>query len=357
MGPMGEHPCLSRKLWDARRLTAAVAMLLVMPGVLFGQQSPSAPGGWQTGTQIDRTEPQKGARPGLAPPAAGSGFNTTVVPRSAPEAKPAPTMGELSLSALLTEDSEPIEQGMIWRVYQSPPGGAPGGPSGGTKGSSEAKPTLIGTWREAAPRLRLPPGTYVVNGSFGRAHLTRKITLAAGVPLKEPFVLNAGGLRVAALLAGGEQAPANAVSYDIYAGESDQLGARTKIMANAKPSLIVRLNAGIYHLVSTYGDANAIVRADVTVEAGKLSEATVSHLAAKVTFKLVSRAGGEAIADTQWSLQTAQGEPILKSTGALPTHILAAGSYVVSATNGDRVLKREFAVAPGEPIQVEVVAR
>ena len=43
---------------------------------------------------------------------------------------------------------------------------------------------------------------------------------------------------------------------------------------------LVRLNAGIYRIVSTYGDANATVEADVTVEAGKLSEASVTHSAA-----------------------------------------------------------------------------
>ena len=58
----------------------------------------------------------------------------------------------------------------------------------------------------------------------------------------------------------------------------------------------------------------------MTVEAGKLTEATLSHAAAKVTFKLVARPGGDAIADTQWSLANAQGEIVKESVGALPTH-------------------------------------
>ena len=78
------------------------------------------------------------------------------------------------------------------------------------------------------------------------------------------------------------------MSYDIFSGETDQQGNRTKVMSGARPGLIVRLNAGIYHIVSTYGDANATVRADINVEAGKLTEATVSHTGARVTFKLVT---------------------------------------------------------------------
>ncbi|MCK9912438.1 hypothetical protein MXD81_25005, partial [Microbacteriaceae bacterium K1510] len=82
-----------------------------------------------------------------------------------------------------------------------------------------------------------------------------------------------------------------------------------------------------YRIVSRYGDANAKVEADVTVEAGKLTEATISHSAARVTFKLVTRIGGEALPDTQWTVQTPDGQMVLQSIGALPTHILAPGTY------------------------------
>jgi hypothetical protein len=110
-------------------------------------------------------------------------------------------------------------------------------------------------------------------------------------------------------------------------------------------------------VVSTYGDANSIVRADITIDAGKLSEATIVHHAAKVTMKLVARPGGEAIADTTWTLQTAQNELVRESTGALPSHILAAGNYVALAKNGGKTYRREFAVNAGEPVQVEVVMK
>ena len=156
----------------------------------------------------------------------------------------------------------------------------------------------------------------------------------------------------------GSAAPApNSVSYDIYSGERDQSDNRTKVIGNLKPDVVVRLNAGIYRIVSTYGDANAEVEADVTVEAGKLTEATVTHAAARATFKLVAREGGEALPDTQWTVQTADGEVVKRSVGALPTHILAPGTYSVIAKSGGRAFKRDFTVADGETTQVEVVMR
>ncbi len=272
--------------------------------------------------------------------------NLTVVPRSAGEANAVAALGQLSVSAVLVEDGAPIEDGIVWRAFEasSAPSNVPG-----------AKPRLVGTWREGNPTLQLPPGDYLVNAAFGRAHLTRKLTLTAGASRKEQFVLNAGGVRITAVLAGGEPVPVNAIGYDIVATDSDQQGARAKLVSSGKPGLIVRLNAGVYHVVSTYGDTNSVVHADVTVDAGKLSEATITHQAAKVTFKLVTRPGGEAIADTQWTIQTATGELVRETQGALPSHILAAGQYAVSAKNGGRIFRRTFTLEAGGPVQMEVV--
>ncbi len=149
----------------------------------------------------------------------------------------------------------------------------------------------------------------------------------------------------------------NSVVYDIYSDERDQFGKRLKIINRAKTDLIIRLNAGIYHIVSTYGGANATVEADVTVEAGKLTEAAVAHAAARVTFKLVMREGGEALPDTQWTVQTSEGQVIKRSVGALPTHILAPGSYTIIARSGTRAFKRDFTLASGDVAQVEVLMR
>jgi len=56
--------------------------------------------------------------------------------------------------------------------------------------------------------------------------------------------------------------------------------------------------------VSNYGDANATVRSDIRVQTGKLTDTTINHRAAIITLKLVNERGGEARADTQWSVLT-----------------------------------------------------
>lgn len=344
-GPIGFCRNRAARVYCALFVALALGVLasVIASAPAMAQATPSG-AAWPAETQIERNAPAKGP----VAPASGWGEpgNLTVVPRSAGEAKTSAAVGQLTVSAVLSEDGAAIEQGIVWRAFQADPSSA---------SALGGKPRLVGTWREASPTLQLPPGDYFVNAAFGRAHLTRKLTLTAGAALKEQFVLNAGGVRITAVLAGGEPVPANAIGYDIFAADSEQQGARAKLVSSGKPGLIVRLNAGLYQVVSTYGDANSIVRADVTVDAGKLSEATITHQAAKVTFKLVTRPGGEAIADTQWTIQTPQGELVRETQGALPSHILAAGQYAVIAKNGGRIFKRSFTLEAGGPVQMEVV--
>jgi hypothetical protein len=205
--------------------------------------------------------------------------------------------------------------------------------------------------------LALAPGEYLVNVAYGRANVTRRITVMPGTPSTEQFMLNVGLLRVTALLGANQPAPANAVAFDVLSDERDQFGQRLKVISGARPGRQFRLNSGVYQLVSTYGDANAVVQADLTVEPGKLTEATVIHQAARVTLKLVRRAGGEAIADTQWSIINRQGDIVKESAGALPTHLLAPGTYTVSARSQGEAYRRTFAVRAGETAQVEVMAQ
>jgi hypothetical protein len=269
------------------------------------------------------------------PPHKAPSANTTVIERGKKSNLPA-----LRLVALLTGDGQQIDQGLVWRVFRTL------GPAGKAK--------LVLESHEATPLVKLPAGEYTVNAAFGRANLTRKITVKTGGPPYEAFILNAGGLRLSALV-NGKPAPPGAVTYSIYTDDHDQFDSRSTVISGAKPNLIIRLNSGIYRIVSQYGDANATIEADVTVEAGKLTETTVAHTGGKATFKLVTRAGGEAVPDTRWTIQTEDGEMIKESVGALPTHVLAPGKYVVTASSGGHLFKNHFEINDGDVKSVEVL--
>lgn len=255
------------------------------------------------------------------------------------------THGGLALVAHLNDGSAEIKSGLVWRIYNETPDKKTG------------KHKLISVHRTAAPVMSLAKGTYLINAAYGRSFLTRKIKVEPGKNLTEHFILNAGGLRISSVLANGTPISENKVTFDIYSDERDQFGKRLKVIGKVRPGVVVRLNAGIYHVISTYGDANAQSRADISLVAGKLTEATINHLSAKVTFKLVYQKGGEALADTKWSLLSPRGDLIKKSAGALPTHILAAGDYTILAERGTQKYSQNFTVTAGDTKQVEVIVQ
>src|SRR5690606_40304998 len=86
-----------------------------------------------------------------------------------------------------------------------------------------------------------------------------------------------------ATLAGGVRIPSAKLKFSIYEADADTNGERALIIPDVSPNSVVRLNSGIYHIVSTYGAVNAVIRSDIRVEAGKLTEATVEHQDRKST--------------------------------------------------------------------------
>lgn len=301
----------------ARILAAALLTIALAPAQGFAQSD------WSSGIEVKKTP--------------GAKANTTIIERSG---KDGDKTG-IKLVALLTADGQEIDQGLIWRIYEDPP-------------TAAGKARLLSEKREASPVVKLTPGNYTINASFGRAHITRHISVKADTTATEKFVLNAGGLRVSAIIA-GKPAPKGSVNYTIYSDDRDQFDTRTTVMSGAKPNLIIRLNAGIYRIVSLYGDANARVEADVTVEAGKLTEATITHSAGRATFRLVNRPGGDALPDTHWTILSENGALVKDSVGALPTHTLAPGKYTVIAKSSGLAYKDTFEVEDDKTTTVELI--
>ena len=207
----------------------------------------------------------------------------------------------VSLSAVFSGDTRTIRSGLVWRIYL-------------TKGSGVA-PELIATLPSPTPTTTLPSGSYIVHAAYGLASATKRITLGGG-PLTERLVIGAGGLRIAGAI-GEVPIPPNRISLSIYQPLPNDSEGRL-IAANIKAGDLVRLPEGSYHVVSTYGESNAIMRADLKVESGKVTDATLNHRAATVTLKLVAHEAGEAFAGTAFSVLTPGGDVVREAIGAFP---------------------------------------
>jgi hypothetical protein len=248
----------------------------------------------------------------------------------------------LALSARFGKGAPLIDGGLTWRVYSARP-------------DSTGKYQLVKEDKSPAPTMVLPTGAYVVHVGFGLATAVKPVTLS-GQTVHEDFDLPAGALRLEARV-GDVRIPAGQVSFDVYKGSQFEPGDRRPIADHVMTGNVVAVPEGTYYIVSNYGDANSVVRSDIRVAAGKLTDITVTHRAAAITLKLVSEKGGEALANTAWSVLTPGGDVIKESIGAFPRVILAEGEYRAIARNEGKVYEREFKVVTGVDGDVEVVAQ
>jgi hypothetical protein len=252
-------------------------------------------------------------------------------------------LGTYTLEARMTADGPPLEAGVVWRVYAK-------------EADADGKMRLVGEADGGPVTLKLKPGEYYVHAAFGRAGLTRKVAISE-LPRGETVVLNAGGIRLTALAGQDRIIAPEEVRFDIFAPDENGSDGRITVMENAPATTVIGLTAGTYHIVCRYGEANAIVRADIRVEPGKLTEATVYQQAARVTLKLVANKGGEALANTEWSVVTPAGESVIESVGAFPSVVLSAGEYTAIARHDGRNFEQNFTVEAGLNRDVEVLVQ
>jgi hypothetical protein len=248
----------------------------------------------------------------------------------------------LALSARFGKEAPVISGGLTWRVF-------------GAKPDAAGKFTLVTEDKSPAPTLVLPSGAYIVHVGFGLATAVKPVTLT-GPTLREEFNLPAGALRMEGRVGEVRIAPTQ-IFFDVYKGSQFEPGDRRPIAEHVVTSSVVVVPEGTYYIVSNYGDANSVVRSDIRVQAGKLTDITVNHRAAAMTLKLVTEKGGEALANTAWSVLTPGGDVIKESIGAFPRVVLAEGEYRAIARNEGKVFEKEFKVVAGVDGDVEVTAR
>ena len=276
--------------------------------------------------------PPPAVTPPVSPPAAAA--------PSAPAIPPGQTA--LTLAARFGRDPPSITGGLTWRIYNEKP-------------DQNGMFKLVREDRSASPVVLLPPGGYIVHVTFGLANAVKRVQLR-NETLREVFEIAAGGARFEGRV-GDARIPPGQIHFDIYKGSQFEPGEKRPVAENVASSDVVLLPEGLYHVVSNYGDGNAVMRSDLRITPGKLIDTTIVHRAAKITLKLVGEKGGEALANTAWSVLTPGGDVIKESIGAFPIVILAEGDYVAIARNEGKVYNRDFKVEAGVDREVEVLAR
>ena len=137
------------------------------------------------------------------------------------------------------------------------------------------------------------------------------------------------------------------------------------ILPNLKANEAECVPEGAYHVVSKLMDGapgsstqtNSTIYGDLRVQAGKLTSGVLRHRAATMTLKLVNAAGGEALANTSFSILTPGGDVIREMIGAFPSLVLAEGEYVVIARHDNKAYQTNFKVVSTLDRDVEVLTQ
>ncbi len=272
--------------------------------------------------------------------ASAASAQSPAVPSMSQNLPPIP-IGQVTVNAgaAFAGSNEPIRSGLVWRIYED-------------RGDA-SQPVIVARSSSPAPGFTLSPGNYIIHVAYGFASASKRISVQRG-NLNERLAINAGALQLKGAV-GGSPIPANRLTFSVYVPEAQNSEGRL-VIADAKANDMIRLPEGTYHIVSIYGDANAIMRSDLKVESGRVTEATLNHRAATVTLKLVGSAGGEAFAGTAFSVLTPGGDVIREAIGAFPSVTLAEGEYVLIARHEGKVYTREFKIESGLDRDIEVMA-
>ncbi|MBV1702051.1 MAG: hypothetical protein KGQ46_09555 [Hyphomicrobiales bacterium] len=264
-------------------------------------------------------------------------------------------VSSLALSAAFVQGGAPVHANLHWRVFRA-------------RARDDGSHPLVAESKLSAPQLSLPPGNYIVHVAYGLASAMGNVELGSSAQQMELY-LKAGALDIKCVV-GDSEIDASHVDLSIYASEPRNLQAKL-VMAHARAGSLIGLPEGNYDVVSTYLDhsglggvkdaqgvpSNSVVSASLSVQVGKITEATLRHRFATVTMKLVNKPGGEALANTSFAILTPGGDPIRDLIGAFPAVVLAEGEYDAIARNNGKTYEGTFKVDSNINRDVEIIAK
>lgn len=223
--------------------------------------------------------------PEAAPPAGSDPMITASI------TKPAPTVADhelrieftragaegLALAARLDESRGLVTRPVRWTVRRAMGGGA-----------ADGEPVFSA--EAPAAELKLPPGEYRVEASYGLAHIVHEIEVHPGQWVGVTLILHVGGVRALSLVENQDVPPTINAAHRIYALSGRQSGRR---LAATGQGELARLEAGEYRVESRFEPGNAVAETTVAVRPGILSSLHIAHLAGLVRVEF-PRGGNEA---------------------------------------------------------------
>jgi hypothetical protein len=206
----------------------------------------------------------------------------------------------------------------------------------------------------ASPELLLPAGEFTVEAERGGLLARETVTLAPGTAASLRLVLDAGFARVTAKARGGDLDGADiALSAIALAEDGSEIG--PPFVLGSLSATPIALPAAQYRLVGELEPGG--VRASTTIRLGSGAdlEAALDFEVGNARLKVLTKPGGDPLADAYVILSGAHGSGVTRFRGGEVDVALAPGTYKVVAGSGTRSAEGELKVVAGDTTTIELV--
>jgi hypothetical protein len=242
----------------------------------------------------------------------------------------APANPNVSFTAVVAPGAEPIKDGMKYRIWRK-----------------SGKRYYLAHEIGHSDKVALAPGDYRLEAKYGRAVKVEDFQVVSEKPMVHTVDLNAGWatLRLISHLNG--KPLDGPTEWDLYTYGRGKDGKRVKIDSSGKTQPAYVLSAGHYYVEARHGEAE--VNHVIEITAGHRYTYTLNLNAGTMrTFAEVAE-GVDPMKPIVWEVYPAEGgDPVARNVAPEADFVLNEGRYVVVASQGDIVSRREINVRAGQ---------
>lgn len=236
----------------------------------------------------------------------------------------------LELAARLDATGSLVTRPVLWAVKRA-------------IGGSTAAGELVFSGEAPVAELKLHPGEYRVEATYGLAHIVQEVAIHPGQWVGVTLILQVGGVRALSLVEDQNVPTSITAAHRIYAVSGRRSGQRLTATGQGE---LARLQAGDYRVESRFEPGNAVAEATVAVKPGVLSSLEIAHLAGLVRVELRGAADDEG-----FEVRDLGSNWAWRGRGSGGDLVLAPGRYEARALNRDTEAVG-FEVARGDSIVV-----
>jgi len=249
----------------------------------------------------------------------------------------------VQLLAALAPGSPALSEGVFWKVYAFQ-----------EDNSKNTEPALLYSGTEPTPTLKLKPGRYVAEVSYGLASNAQEFEVKFAEPVAPVIPVNGASLRVHAVAAaGGEKL--DGMFFTLRRGNSE--GETEELVRSSLPEAIFNIPPGEYTLTAHHGLAS--VERAISVKTGDDRDIEVQMDMGQVTLSAHAVEGGDALEGATFFIydvgETGQNREIIRSQLVMPSFSLPAGQYRIAATLGLARTEAELTVTAGQNLQQPLI--